>query len=58
MSYLYQISTNSRFEQEVMLHHLINVIKNAKKKKKKTKQNENKNLNPIKGYIFAWRINI
>ena len=34
-----------------MLHHLINVIKNAKNKKKqknKTKQNENKNLNPIK----------
>ena len=40
IKYLYQISTNSRFEQEVMLHHLINVIKNAKQKTKK--QNKTK----------------
>ena len=30
-----------------MLHHLINVIKNAKKQKQKQKQKQ-KNLNPIK----------
>ena len=37
-----------------MLHHLINVIKNAKKNKNKKKQK----FKPYKGYIFAWRINI
>ena len=38
-----------------MLHHLINVIKNAKKQKQKKQKQK---LKPYKGYIFAWRINI